>query len=67
MNNRIENLVSEWNDASTKLLVNKEYQIPQIEELLRETYRLCTEYKDADSVPKALCKLFIQTAFFLII
>lgn len=64
MNNRIENLVSEWNDASTKLLVNKEYQIPQIEELLRETYRLCTEYKDADSVPKEFCKLFIHTTIF---
>ena len=64
MNNRIENLVSEWDHASIKLLLNKEYQIPQIEELLRETYKLCTEYKDADCVPKEFCELFIRTNIF---
>lgn len=56
----IETLATKWDEAANAILAEDAYQISPVEELLRETYRICTEYKDADSVPKAFCKMFVH-------
>lgn len=65
MNEMIKNLVTEWEKASIKMLTSKEFSVEQIEMLLRETYRVCTEYKDKDMVPKELCKIIEKIQWFM--
>ena len=65
MNERIENLAAEWETASKALLADQGYQIPQVEALLQETYKLCTEFKDADLVPKGFFKLMAHIESFI--
>ena len=54
-------MAAKWYQAANALLAGQGYQIPQVEELLRETYKLCTECKDADMVPKEFCKIFTHS------
>lgn len=56
----IETLATKWNEAADAIFAESKYDISCVEELLRETYRLCTQYKDADAVPKAFCKIFVD-------
>ncbi|MBR4891320.1 MAG: hypothetical protein IKU15_08555 [Clostridia bacterium] len=58
MNKNIENLANKWNKGYVTLLTSREYSLEQVENLLRETYKVCTEYCNKDSVPKELCKVF---------
>ncbi len=58
MKQNIKDLVLGWEDAAKTMFTTKDFTIKQIESLLRETYKVCTEYKNKDMVPKELCKIF---------
>lgn len=65
MNDNIKKLANEWDRAFVTMLKEEEYSFRQVERLLNETYRVCTEYCDKDMVPKELCKVFSNIDFFL--
>lgn len=65
MNKNIKDLVLGWEKAAITMMTTKEFSIKQIENLLRETYKVCTEYKNKDMVPKELCKVFVHIERFL--
>lgn len=60
MDKNIENLVSRWDKAANAIMISGEYHTQEIEQLLRETYKFCTEYKDDNLVPKEFCKIFVH-------
>ena len=62
---KMETLVTKWEEATNAILADGVYQIPVVEELLRETYRLCTEYKDENLIPKAFFKMFLHIKRFV--
>ncbi len=61
----IKNLANEWDRAFVALLKEEKYSISQVERLLNETYKLCTEYCTSDTVPKELCMVFSKIQWFL--
>lgn len=60
MNENIKDLVLAWEDAAKTMMTKREFTVKQIEYLLRETYRVCYEHKNKDTVPKELCKIFTE-------
>lgn len=65
MNKNIEILVKEWENAVKIMLTKRDFSIQQIENLLKETYRICTLYCDKDMVPRGMCKIFAKIQSFL--
>ena len=62
--NDVKNLAHEWDRAALIMLREEEYSIRQVERLLNETYRICTEYCTNDMVPKDICKVFLNIQWF---
>ena len=65
MNTDIKNLANEWDRAFYVMIKEEEYSIRQVERLLIQTYMLCTEYCDKDTVPKEMCRFFSNIQWFL--
>jgi hypothetical protein len=63
--NSIKILAIEWDRAFVAMLKEEEYSIRQVERLLNETYRLCTEYCTSDTVPKEMCMVFSNIQWFM--
>lgn len=65
MNKNIKNLANKWEKAANTMLTIRTFSIEQLENLLKETYSICTKYQNEDMVPKELCKVFACIQWFL--
>jgi hypothetical protein len=61
----IKKLAREWELTSYKILSERDIPIQKTQELLRDTYKLCTLYHDKDLAPKEVASVFVYFNSFL--
>ena len=61
----IKKLAREWELTSYKILSERDIPIQKTQELLRDTYKLCTLYHGKDLIPKEVINVFVYYYNFL--
>ena len=61
----IKKLAREWELISYKILSERDIPIQKTQELLRDTYKLCTLYHGKDLIPKEVINVFVYYYNFL--
>ena len=64
-NKRICELAAGWEQATYNIFHDRTVKLQEIEENLRNTYRICTEYHNKEMVPKEMIRLFKEINRFL--
>ncbi len=57
---KVERLTGEWERTTYEILKQSDIPITETQNLLKDTYELCTIYHKQENVPKEMIKLFFQ-------
>ncbi len=61
----INSVISEWQEMTDIVLDLNKFSLSHIQMLLKETYKILTEYHQDNLIPKEISKLFLEIDSFL--
>ena len=64
-NSEIASIVKEWKDMTKVVMSLDELPLPKIQQLLKDTYRILTDFLKSELVPKQISELFLEMEDFL--
>lgn len=64
-NNKLKELSATWKDATYRVLDLKEIHLSALQHLLKETYSVLLVFHKSESIPKEICKIFLEIKDFL--
>ena len=62
---RIDLLINQWKEMTYAVLNLKKISLSEMQELLKETYKLLIKFHKQEVIPKELCKLLLEMDGFL--
>ena len=64
-NSEIASIVKEWKDMTKVVMSLDELPLPKKQQLLKDTYRILTDFLKSELVPKQISELFLEMEDFL--
>ena len=64
-NKEITDITNQWTDVTHQILALEDVSMTRVRQLLKETYRILTDYHKSGFVPKEIIALFLEMKDFL--